>query len=178
MPVQSKRLKFLLYFHCLIMKRHNLLLLFLSGLSLIAGYLLSKVSLVGRMGMTLFYREYNFLKSWWKATGLLLVVFVLIYGLHVLAQKKLPWASARRVYLLSVIFAVIGLYISYDDFRHAASHRLLGERFHIGVYLFWIGWMATSLYFIVQNALDRRLPFASVRNKNDADPGRFPEKAG
>ncbi len=152
------------------MKRHSGLLLFIALFSLVAGYLLSKVSLVGRMGMTLFYQEYNFLRSWWKSTLLLLAVLMLVFGVHVWMQKKLTRSGSNRGFLVSVILAIIGLYVSYDDFRHTVSHHLLGERFHIGVYLFWIGWMAISFYFIVQNALDGRLPSASAENKPESGP--------
>lgn len=151
------------------MKRHYGQLLFLTFLSVVAGYLLSKVSLVGRMGMSLFYKEYQFLRSWWKDSVLLFVVFMVLFALHNFAAKRLPGRSAGKVFIISAVLAVAGLYISYDDFRHTISHHLLGERFHIGVYLFWIGWIATSLYFIVVNTMDNRLPSGYSGHKHIPD---------
>lgn len=147
------------------MKRDTGIIVFLGFLSVIAGYLLSKVSLVGRMGMSLFYREYNFLKSWWKGSLLLFIVLLTLFALHVWIQKKLPLATSNKIFMISVVLAVTGLYVSYDDFRHTISHHLLGERFHIGVYLFWLGWVITGFYFIVHNALVTRLPSDLPENK-------------
>lgn len=144
------------------------MLIFLVTLSVVAGYLLSKVSLVGRMGMKMFYKEYLFLRSWWKDTLLLFIVFMILFAVQGYLRQKLPVNRSNRIYIISTVLALAGLYISYDDFRHTISHHLLGERFHIGVYLFWIGWMATSIYFLVQNALDSRLPSAGPQNKNIA----------
>lgn len=148
------------------MKRGIGIIIFLSLLSVVAGYLLSKVSLVGRMGMSLFYKEYNFLKSWWKGTMLLFVVLMLLFFIHGAIRKKLPKATSNKIFIISVVLALTGLYISYDDFRHTVSHHMLGERFHLGVYLFWIGWIVTGFYYIVQNALDTRLPSGVLKNKN------------
>lgn len=142
------------------------MLIFLVTLSVVAGYLLSKVSLVGRMGMKMFYKEYLFLRSWWKDTLLLLVVFAILFAVQGYLRQKLPANRSNKIYIISVVLALAGLYISYDDFRHTISHHLLGERFHIGVYLFWVGWVAISLYYLVQNALDGRLPSAKTQNKD------------
>ena len=46
---------------------------------------------------------------------------------------------------ISVLIALVGLYFTYNDFRHTLSHRWLGERFHLGAYLFWIVWIAISV---------------------------------
>ena len=44
-----------------------------------------------------------------------------------------------------MLIAVAGLYFSYHDFRNTLSHKLLGEGFHLGVYLFWLGWIGISI---------------------------------
>ena len=148
------------------------MLIFLTALSVVAGYLLSKVSIVGRMGMKIFYKEYLFLRSWWKDTLLLFVVLMILFAVQAYLKQKLPPDRSNKIFLISVVFALAGLYISYDDFRHTLSHHFLGERFHIGVYLFWIGWMATGIYFIVQNSLDGRLPSGEPGHKKE--PGKTP----
>lgn len=154
------------------MKRSPGFLVFLAVLSVVAGYLLSKVSLVGRMGMKVFYKEYLFLRSWWKDTLLVFVVLLLLFAVHGYIRQKLPKNRSNKIFIISAVLALAGLYVSYDDFRHTISHHLLGERFHIGVYLFWIGWVATGLYYIVQNALDGRLPSGELQHKKNPDETR------
>jgi len=48
-----------------------------------------------------------------------------------------------------LVAGVLGLVITYYDFQHTYSHRLLKERFHLGFYLFWLGWMGTCVFFLV-----------------------------
>ena len=132
------------------MKRNPALILLLAVLSVISGYLLSKASFVGKVGMSLFYREYLFLKTWWKGGLLVFVLLLLVFALHRFIQKKFGTGKARTLYILACIVAIAGLYFTYNDFRHTLSHRLLGERFHLGAYLFWFGWMAISCFHLLQ----------------------------
>jgi 4-amino-4-deoxy-L-arabinose transferase-like glycosyltransferase len=113
---------------------------------------MSKASLVGKAGMSLFYSEYNFLKTWWKGGMLVLITLSFLYYLHGFIQQKTGLKQARKLHRIACFLAITGLYLTYNDFRHTLSHRLLGERFHLGVYLFWIGWMAISLYFAINPA--------------------------
>jgi hypothetical protein len=132
------------------MNKRYLLLLFLFVLSIISGFLMSKASLVSRVGMSLFYKEYNFLKVWWKGGLAVFLVWMVFFVSQQLAQKKLPRAMALRVHLFACLLAIIGLYFTYHDFRNTLSHHLLGERFHLGAYLFWAGWLVISIFFIVE----------------------------
>lgn len=133
-----------------LMKRYPGLMLFIAALSVMSGYLLSKASFVGRAGMSLFYREYNFLKTWWKGGLLVFISLMLVYLLHGLIQKKYEAGKARSLYIMAGIFGIVGLYFTYNDFRHTLSHRLLGERFHLGAYLFWIGWIVISCFYLLR----------------------------
>lgn len=137
------------YFHA--MKRKSLLVLFLLVLSGIAGYVLSKASLVGKAGISLFYTQYKFLKTWWQGGLVVFAVWMLLFFLQGLAQRKWSTAASRLVHFAAIIAALAGLYFTYQDFRHTLSHRWLGERFHLGGYLFWIGWMAVSLFYLTEN---------------------------
>jgi membrane protein implicated in regulation of membrane protease activity len=132
------------------MKRNQALILFLGFISLISGYMMSKASLIGKVGMSLFYREYKFLKTWWKGTLFIFIMLLVVYFLHRFMQQRLTIQKARSFHLIACIVAVVSLYLTYHDFRHTLSHRLLGERFHLGVYLFWLGWIAVSLSHLVQ----------------------------
>lgn len=120
----------------------------LLALAMVTGYLLSRASLVGKIGMTYVYQEYAFLKTWWKGALAVLAVWLLLLALQGVAQRTLSTSRARLVQLCCVVLAVAGLWFTYHDFRHTLSHRLLGERFHLGGYLFWLGWLLISGYLL------------------------------
>ena len=133
------------------MKKTALLVFILGCLSVTSGWLLSKASLVGRAGISLFYKEYRFLKTWWQDALTVLIVLILLLLLQGIAQRKLDRHKTNILHISMLLLSMIGLYFTYYDFRHTTSHRLLGERFHLGAYLFWIGWMIISLFYLNQN---------------------------
>jgi len=122
-----------------------LLLLLVSSVS---GWLMSQASWLGRVGISLLHREYNLLKIWWQGGG---VIFLLLAALLWL-QSGFRLRMARTPYFLLqaffILLALAGLYATKQDFSTDYSHRLLGWRFHFGVYLFWLGWICVSLYSI------------------------------
>jgi hypothetical protein len=73
-----------------------------------------------------------------------------LFLLHRFLQRHLFRKHADLLHIAALVIAIIGLYFTYSDFRNDFSHRLLGERFHLGFYLFWIGWMLISLYYLFQ----------------------------
>lgn len=129
------------------MRRHYPFLIFLAGLAALAGWLLSHISLLGRVGISVAYREYQFLKTWWMGAGLVLGVWMGAYWMHSVAQRRFP--RARIQHAATLVLAALGLYATYVDFRGTLSHRWLGERFHLGAYLFWIGLMIISVRFLL-----------------------------
>jgi len=133
------------------LKTNVLIIAILALFSFIAGYLLSAISWVGRTGINLFYTEYKFLKVWWKGAGLVFIVWVILYGLQSYMKSRSNRSTFTLTYSILLIVAVAGLYFSYSDFRHTISHRWLGERFHLGVYLFWLGWIGISIYGLATN---------------------------
>lgn len=133
------------------MKKTALLILILSLLSAISGWLLSKASLAGRAGISLFYKEYRFLKIWWQGALTVFAILIILLLLQNIAQRKLGKHKANILHISMLLLSMVGLYFTYYDFRHTISHRLLGERFHLGAYLFWIGWMVISLFYLTQN---------------------------
>jgi hypothetical protein len=123
--------------------------LFVSGLFLVAclsGVLMSKASWAGRTGMTLFYREYLFLKTWWKGAALIGITWSLLFLLQGLISRKYDRRKTVLLHSLCILIALVGFLFTYLDFTNNLSHRLLGTAFHAGVYLFWLGWIAISLY--------------------------------
>ncbi|HEV7333894.1 MAG TPA: cytochrome d ubiquinol oxidase subunit II [Flavisolibacter sp.] len=159
------------------MKRTSLLILVLLVLSGIAGYLLSKASLVGRMGISLFYKQYAFLKMWWQGGLLIFIVWLVLFALQGWAQRKLSPAASRLLHLGAIVVALIGLYLTYQDFRQSLSHRWLGERFHLGGYLFWIGWMLVSLFYLSGNK-KQRLPENQLSDNHTKLPSKSEREQG
>jgi len=133
-------------------KRNTIFISLLAVMSMITGYMLSLITVAGRIGMNMFYKEYNFLKVWWQGALLVFIIWLVIFIAHSIIQRKVSKASALAANLISLIVAIGGLYFTYSDFRQDFSHRLMGERFHIGFYLFWLGWMGISLYFLAQKS--------------------------
>lgn len=122
-------------------------LIFLAALAALSGWLLSHISLLGRVGISVAYREYSFLKTWWLGAALVFGIWLVIYWMHLVAAKR--WPRRRKSHLVTLVISLVGLYATYADFRGDLSHRWLGERFHLGAYLFWIGLMIISLHFFL-----------------------------
>ena len=116
-------------------------------LAIIIGWTLSKASFVGKVGIHFLHREYAFLNSWWKGAlfvwGVWLVLEIIQYRVWKRNRRNINLALQATF----IFLAVLGLYYTYLDFR-TFSHGLLGDRFHIGGYLFWMGWGMISLFFI------------------------------
>jgi uncharacterized protein YacL len=127
----------------------TLLLSFLLALSVTAGILFSKISFIGRVGINLFYKNYAFFKVWWQGAGLVFGIFLTWMLVHYLVRMYASAKNALITYMLTLLLAIAGLIFTYNDFRHDLSHRLAGERFHLGGYCFWLGFIAISMYYIV-----------------------------
>ena len=132
------------------MRRSASLTLFLAALSVVSGSMLSNASWVGKVGMDLFYEEYTFLNTWWKAALLVFAVLIFLYAVQSAVQLYSYPQVARLVNVIALVAAVVGLYLSYKDFREDLAHRWMGERFHLGVYLIWVGWMIISVYLLMR----------------------------
>lgn len=129
----------------------SILILAQAAQTLLATYFISKISLIGKIGIVLFYKQYKLLRSGWKTFLLFFGLQLLIIGLLWYMQQK---RGSRKTIFTATVFimlALIGLITTYYDFQYTYAHRLLKERFHLGFYLFWIGWMASCIYFIVAN---------------------------
>ena len=125
--------------------------LFLLVVSVISGYLLSEVSLVGKVGIKLFYKEYTFLKTWYKGAAAVFVVLMLLFMIQLIILRTARRNVSHIINIFCIAGALIGMYFTYNDFRHTITHRWLGERFHLGAYLFWIGWIVVCVYVYIQS---------------------------
>lgn len=137
------------------LKRTPLLVLALAIGSLLTGYLLSSISFVGRAGINLAYTQYGFLKSWWKGALLVFIVWMILFLIQWLLLNRARKATANIVQVAALLVAVAGLFFCYSDFRNTISHRWLGERFHLGVYLFWLGWIVISVFILLSKRTER-----------------------
>lgn len=129
------------------MKRGYPVILLLAVIALISGYLFSKVSWVGRIGINWFYSEYSIFKSWWKSSLLVFGIYLALYLIHWLMHRRARLTTSKAWNIITILFSIGGLYYTYYDFRHDFSHRVAGERFHLGFYLSWLGWIIIGLYF-------------------------------
>lgn len=130
------------------MNRNLLLVIAIVFFSILAGYLLSGISFVGRAGISIFYQQYQFLKIWWKGALLVFAIWIFLFFIQTFLYKKAGKPVFNRVSAILILSATAGLFFSYIDFRRSLSHRWLGERFHLGVYLFWSGWIAISVFIL------------------------------
>lgn len=131
------------------MTRRNIpFLVYLLILSGVSGWLIHKMSLLGRIGISMMYKEYAFMKVWYKAGAAVFVTLLVLYMLQHTATRRLVRNRSNLVNGAALVLALGGLYMTYSDFHSDLSHRWLKERFHLGFYLFWIGWISISIYLM------------------------------
>ena len=130
------------------MKNKIIHLLILAFSSLLSGIMISKMSFIGKVGITIIYNEYTILKSWWKTALLLFAIQAIIFV--VLSVWKMKTTKRLEQLLLPFIFlsiGIIGLIYTYYDFTET-SHRLLKKTFHFGFYIFWLTWFGNCIFFM------------------------------
>lgn len=129
------------------MKRTILFLLLLAGLAAVSGFMMSHMSWIGRVGINLVHKEYKFLKVWWQGAAVVYSAFLVLFVIHWGIQKLLPLAVARIIHILLFAVAAYGLFLTFSDFSDDFTHRLLKSVFHLGAYLFWVGWMLICIFY-------------------------------
>lgn len=133
------------------MRRTPILITVQGLLCLLQVYLVSKISLIGKVGIALFYKEYRIFRSGWKTFLLFFGLQLLVIVLLQIMEKRGP--AKRTIFTATVIgiIAIVGLLFTFIDFQYTYSHRLLKERFHLGFYLFWLCMMGTCVVYIISN---------------------------
>jgi hypothetical protein len=123
-------------------------------------YLISKISWIGKLGIATVHKEYRLLRSDWKTFLLLfslqVILIIILIVIRTRRQQKLTTLVASFLLMLGAI----GLFLTFRDFIYTYTHRLLKERFHLGFYLFWLGWIGTCIFFL------------TIKDKKD--PALFP----
>ncbi len=132
------------------MRFYTPLILFQFILSVVSAYLLSQMSWMGKLGISVFYKEYSILKNPLQSGimifGLEILVILILGIIHKFSSKKVVVSVAIILFLL----ALVGLLYSYSDFSENFSHKILKQKFHLGVYLIWIGIMVSCAFFILK----------------------------
>lgn len=130
------------------MKRNYLLLFFiLVCLSLLSGNLTAGVSLIGKIGISFFYKQFSFFQSWWQSALVCLSLMSVVGTVLYFLDRSMSGLRRKTVLIGCFLVFLAGLYFTFRDFRTDLAHRWLGERFHVGVYLYWIGFGIISLFF-------------------------------
>jgi hypothetical protein len=130
------------------MKRFSLLLLFEMLISVTTGILMSKMSWVGRMGINLIRTEYKIFKSWWKTALVIFTIQLALLLIQWVVKRTCALNTSRLIFFFFLLLGIAGLGYTYYDFSTVYEHRIMKERFHLGGYLFWIGWISSNLYFL------------------------------
>ena len=129
------------------MKNFSILTLIQAVMSLISAILISKMSFIGKIGVSTFYSQYAVFKTWWKTAILLFIVqFILLLFLQTF-RSKVSVGFARALALLLAVVGAVGFYLSYVDFT-TTSHKMMKFSFHFGFYLFWIAWLIIFVFFL------------------------------
>lgn len=125
-------------------------------LSTISGVLMSQMSFIGKVGITVMYRDYGIFKVWWKTAILLFTVQLALLFVLWLIRKLLSRRLSFAILLLFLLFGLIGAYFTYLDFT-TTSHRVLKTNFHAGGYLVWGSWVLACVYFMVMPIRKKQL---------------------
>ena len=124
------------------MKNITILGLAQALLSLISGVLISKMSFIGKIGISTIF------KTWWKTALLLLVIQLVLIAVLQLFKAKVSVSFSRLLAFLLIVLGGIGAYFTYIDFT-TTSHKMMKLSFHLGFYLFWVGWFITCFYYLL-----------------------------
>lgn len=137
------------------LRRNLLFVVFLLALSSLSGWLIHRMSLLGRIGISLIHKEYTFLKNPFTAGGAVFGVLLVLFLLQLSAVRKMSRNRSNLINAVAMLLAIGGLYVTYNDFQTDITHKWLKERFHLGFYLFWIGWICISMYLFVTGKAQR-----------------------
>lgn len=134
------------------MKNKIIHLLILAFSSLLSGILISKMSLIGKIGITIIYNEYTILKLWWQTAILMFVIQLVIFiVLSFWTSKATKKVKQLLLPILFFVIGILGLMYTYYDFTET-SHRMMKTSFHSGFYLFWATWFANCLFFMTKKS--------------------------
>jgi hypothetical protein len=149
--------------------KHFQTLILLAVLSIASGVLTAKMSFIGKVGIQLFFKEYQFLKVWWQGALIFALVMLVYKGLVTYWFKQFPKVKAVLTILLQTIWVTALLYMVYI-FTNDKSLKLMGFAFHCGMYLYPL---TALLLTQLQSKHSRRWP----TNSNNKASGGVAQEA-
>lgn len=128
-------------------KKITFLVLLQLLLSFASAMLFSRMSFVGKVSISLFYKEYAIFKTVWKtALAIFIIQLALILVLTIFKKWSPKWLYIPLI-LLAIGIGAIGAYYTFLDFT-TTSHKHMKLYFHSGGYLFWFNWLISCLFIL------------------------------
>lgn len=124
-----------------------ILVLLQALLAVLMSFMISKMSFMGRMGITFLYREYLVLKSPWKTAALIFAIQLFLIVILAFFKYFTPAKIANALALFTILVGLGAAYFTYLDFT-TTSHKYMKSNFHMGVYLFWVAWIFSAIFFL------------------------------
>lgn len=140
--------------------------------SLVSGILLSKMSLIGRIGVSTVYSEYGFMKHWYKGFAVVLLIQLLLMAILWTVKRSASYKNFSIVNLILIITGLIGLLYTFYDFT-STSHKYMNSQFHWGGYLVWIGWFITCFFFFFARVKPKPAIPVNEPQRNETDTNQL-----
>lgn len=140
--------------------------------SLVSGILLSKMSLIGRIGVSTVYSEYGFMKHWYKGFAVVLLIQLLLMAILWTVKRSASYKNFSIVNLILIITGLIGLLYTFYDFT-STSHKYMNSQFHWGGYLVWIGWFITCFFFFFARVKPKPTIPVNEPQRNETDTNQL-----
>ena len=132
------------------MRRSASLGFFLIMLSVVVGFLLSTSA-----QDDIIYQEYEFLKEWWIGGLLVFVTLIFLFAVQSVMGRILSRKGALVINIIAILLAIAGWVYTYMlSFREGVPSM---DRFYIGMYLFWAGWMVVSVYLLMSKKINKAM---------------------
>ncbi len=116
-------------------------------LSFASAMLFSKMSFVGKVSISLFYKEYAIFKTVWKTALVIFIIQLILIIVLTLVKKWTPKWVYIPLILVAIGIGAIGAYYTFLDFT-TTSHKHMRLYFHSGGYLFWFNWLISCLFIL------------------------------
>lgn len=145
------------------MKTLQKLVIFQALSSVISGLLISKMSLLGKVGISLFFKEYQIFKSFWQTALLFLVIQFLVIGVFLILTKTVK--KVTNFSIVAIMLVLLGLGATIYDFQTETSHRLLNGYFHSGFYLFWVSVLVSIFWILLAKNRNHQVQSTHLSNK-------------
>lgn len=144
------------------MTKKLLIIVFIQALlAAVSAILFSKMSFIGSVGIRFFYRQYQILKDPVKTALLIFAIQLAVLLILYLIKKTTSQKLSVFLILLFIAIGIGGTYYTYVDFN-LTSHRHMKIYFHMGGYLFWVGWFVSCFTLLFSRKNKQTEPLATI----------------